>query len=161
RQPSTKEPVGIVFNQSPPAGEKTNRGNAVTLYVSTGVPKSEVPDVVGQKATDAVGTLKDAHLQPRIASEVFSDKADGTVLTQDPPAHVKVKQGTVVDLKVSKGTKPIEIPDVRGQPADNAISALQAIGLDPQTNKVDSNAPENTVIDQNPAAGTTVAKGTV
>jgi serine/threonine-protein kinase len=158
-QATTKEPVGIVFDQSPQAGQKTDRGNAVTLYVSTGPPKSQVPNVVGQQATDAVGALKDAHLQPNI-SEVFSDKQDGVVLSQDPPPNVRVKQGAVVDLKVSKGAKPIQVPDVRGEPVDNAVSQLQAMGLSPQTNRVDSEQPVNTVLDQNPAAGTTVAKGT-
>ena len=46
-----------------------------------------------------------------------------------------------------------------GIPYAQASSELQALGFHVSTNFVDSNQPGNTVIDQNPSAGTSAGKG--
>ena len=54
---SRTTPRGLVFKQVPAAGEHLPKGSQVHIWVSTGLPKAGVPDLVGQQSTDAVATL--------------------------------------------------------------------------------------------------------
>src|SRR5262245_8245209 len=156
--PSRTTPAGLVFKQDPAAGERIPKGNPVKIWVSTGVPKVEVPSVVDRQSTDAVAALKDAHLVPDV-HEVPSSKSAGVVTAQDPSGGTNVKEGTKVRINVSKGPQPVSVPDVRGQPFDTANSQLQGLGFQVTSTFVDSNEPANTVIDQSPGAGSSAAKG--
>src|SRR3954453_13666282 len=48
---------GRVFDQNPNPGNRIQKGDRVTLLVSTGPPKTSVPDVVGMNYGDAVQAL--------------------------------------------------------------------------------------------------------
>ena len=122
------------------------------MWVSTGPPQTEVPDVIGQSRDEAVAALARADLEPKIV-EVFSEKEPGTVTGQSPAAGEKVKVGTRVQINVSRGVKPLTIPDVRGQPYESAASALQGAGFKVARRNVDSTEPAGTVVDQQPSAG--------
>ncbi len=160
RQPNRTTPAGFVFKQQPPAGERTSKGNAVTIWVSTGVPKVDVPDLNGKQSTDAVAALKDLHLKPDVHAVPSGEEA-GTVIAQDPPAGTSVPEGTSVRINVSKGPTPVAVPGVVGQPIDTASSILQAAGFHVSPTFVESNQPANTVIDQTPDANSSAAKGSV
>src|SRR6185295_5431012 len=56
-------PVGQVFAQDPQPGDRTERGNFVTITVSTGPKKVTVPNVVGRGRDDAVSELTQAGLK--------------------------------------------------------------------------------------------------
>jgi beta-lactam-binding protein with PASTA domain/predicted Ser/Thr protein kinase len=152
-------PAGTVMRQSIDGGEKTDRGNTVRLTISTGKPKTRVPDVVGKQQSDAVAALTAAHLKVRVF-HVYSSRTPDTVTGQDPPADSRVFWNTTVRVNVSQGSKQIEIPSVVGQPYASARSTLLAAGLDVAKSVVDSNQPANTVIAQAPDAGTRVGAGT-
>src|SRR5256885_7939863 len=49
RRPNSKIDETYVFDQSPKAGDRTQKGNFVTIYVLSGPPKNDVPSVVGQQ----------------------------------------------------------------------------------------------------------------
>jgi serine/threonine-protein kinase len=160
RQPSRTTPAGLVFKQDPNAGDRIPKGGRVTIWVSTGVPKVEVPSLVDTQSTDAVAALKDANLVPEV-HEVPSSKEAGLVTAQDPPAGTQLPEGSKVRINVSKGPTPVSVPSVVGQPIDTASSALQGLGFQVSTNYVDSNEPANTVIDQSPGAGSSAGKGSI
>jgi serine/threonine-protein kinase len=155
---SRTTPAGLVFRQQPNAGERIAKGNPVTIWVSTGVPKVAVPSLVDTASTDAVAALKDAHLLPDV-HEVPSSKDAGIVTAQDPPAGTKLPEGSKVRINVSKGPTPVSVPNVVGQPIASASSILQGLQFKVTTNYVDSTDPANTVIDQSPAAGQSAPKG--
>ncbi len=157
---SRTTPFGVVFKQSPDAGKRQSKGNPVTIWVSTGVPKVAVPSLVGTQSTDAVVALKDAHLKPDV-HEVPSAKPAGEVTAQDPPAGTKEPEGSSVRINVSKGPTPVSVPSVVGEPIGTASSQLQALGFKVSTNYVDSTQPANNVLDQSPAAGQSAGKGSV
>src|SRR5581483_8664085 len=69
---------GSVSSENPGANAKIGKGSTVQITVSTGVPKSTVPEVRGQQLGDAVSALGDANLRAKIAY-VFSDKPSGVV----------------------------------------------------------------------------------
>jgi beta-lactam-binding protein with PASTA domain/tRNA A-37 threonylcarbamoyl transferase component Bud32 len=159
RAASTEFDKGIVIDQSPEGGTRIQKGDQVTIIVSTGVPKATVPDVVGMDYADAVGALNQANLQAR-KREVFSKKPKGQVVAQNPPSGEVVDEGTTVVLRVSKGTQTATVPDVLDQTESSARSELQAAGFEVQTVQAPSdNTPEGFVSAQSPDPGTEAAKG--
>jgi serine/threonine-protein kinase len=157
---SRKTASGFVFKQDPKAGERIHKGDEVTIWVSTGVPMVEVPELVGEQSTDAVAALKDAHLKP-VTLDVPSSKPVGEVTAQDPPAGTKQPEGSEVHFNVSKGPTPVSVPSVVGEPIATASSQLQAQGFKVSPKFVDSDEPANNVISQSPAAGQSAGKGSV
>jgi len=149
---------GLVFKQDPVAGKRIPKGSDVHIWVSTGLPKAEVPDLVGQSSTDAVAALTRLHLKPKLR-QVPSSKEAGTVLAQDPKAGLKLPVGQVVWINVSKGPQPVSVPSVVNEPLAQASSELQALGFQVSPRFVDNGQPANTVIDQSPAAGGSAGKG--
>ena len=150
--------AGLVFAQEPDAGLRRPKQSEVTIWVSTGLPKAVVPDLVHSSSTDAVATLTKLGLKPRLRP-VPSAEAAGTVLAQDPPAQTKATVGSTVWINVSKGPQPISVPSVVGEPIDQASSELQAVGFNVSPRFVDDNQPKNTVIGQSPIGGASAGKG--
>jgi serine/threonine-protein kinase len=146
---------GSVIRQDPPGGEPRPKGSTVTLYVSTGIPKSTVPGVVGLSQTDAITALVHAGLNARTVY-VYSDKPNGTVTGQAPGQGAVVFTGSKVRINVSQGERTASVPSVVGQPYANAASALQGGGFVVVRVDADSDQPKGTVIAQDPPGGATV-----
>ena len=53
REESADAPRGIVFRQDPPAGNRTDRGNFVDIWVSSGKPLTTVP-----RSRDSPATMR-------------------------------------------------------------------------------------------------------
>ena len=122
-------PVGQVFAQDPQPGDRTERGNFVTITVSTGPPKKVVvPNVVGRSRDDAVSELTAAGLKPNSVGVNSLEPLD-TVLATGPKAGTEVLEGTAVRVNYSKGPKPITVPNVIGMPFESAESTLQGAGF--------------------------------
>jgi serine/threonine protein kinase/beta-lactam-binding protein with PASTA domain len=148
---------GLVYKQDPTEGTKIPKGNAVTIWVSTGKPKVLVPTLVGQQESAAVSSLKALHLKPDVHG-VNSNTPANQVTAQDPKAGTKVVVGTSVRINVSKGPQPIAVPSVVGDTIDQATATLQGAGFKTIPSFVDASQPANTVIDQSPGAGSSAAK---
>jgi eukaryotic-like serine/threonine-protein kinase len=150
---------GIVSDQRPDGGSRIQKGDTVTLIVSTGVPKTTVPDVVGMDYADAVDALTTAHLEAR-RKEVFSNKPSGQVVGQDPAANDRVAEGTTVLLRVSKGQNTVAVPDVLDQTESSARAELEAAGFAVQSvNAPSDSTPEGLVSAQSPDPGTQALRG--
>ncbi|MBA2384039.1 MAG: Stk1 family PASTA domain-containing Ser/Thr kinase [Actinobacteria bacterium] len=161
REASADVKVGLVIEQDPQPGERIERGNFVTIRVSTGKPKTRVPNVVGQRRDDAVGELVDAELEVRVF-EVNSLEDVGIVLAQSPKAGTELVEGSTVRINVSKGPKPVAVPNVVGSPYESAESAILGVGFAVDREDVDdSSEPAGIVVGQVPAAGTQHPKGSV
>jgi beta-lactam-binding protein with PASTA domain/predicted Ser/Thr protein kinase len=157
--PSTEQPEGFVFQQDPQEGTRIDpQTGVVELWVSTGPPMTEVPNVVGQTRDAAVGELKDAKLEPRVF-EINSGAPVNTVTAQFPRAGDEVAEGTAVRINVSKGPRPIGVPNVVGLTFDQANSTLQGAGFQVSREDVESDQPKDVVVAQDPAAGETAARG--
>jgi serine/threonine-protein kinase len=159
RSSSETVPKGQVSTQDPGGGAKIGKGSTVTLTVSTGLPRVHVPDVRGQSVTDAVAALAKLGLNPRVF-RVYSPEQADTVTGQNPAPNDLVVTGTNVRVNVSRGAKPISIPDVTGQPYANAESALRGQGFVVTRVDVQSDtAAKGVVVQEDPTAGTAVPKG--
>ncbi len=159
RQPNTDIPETYVFRQSPRPGTKLNKGNEVTIYVSQGPPQVTVPDVTGDSLEVAVQKLTDAKLKYRVV-HVESDEDTGTVVSQVPTDGASVDEGTTVKINVSKGPKPVAVPNVVGHSFATANSELQAAGFAVARHDVESDSPKDVVVGMTPGAGTSQPPGT-
>ncbi|MFB0625835.1 Stk1 family PASTA domain-containing Ser/Thr kinase [Streptomyces sp. AB3(2024)] len=161
-EPCKGQPKGSVCSQNPAADTKVDKGTAVKVKVSSGAPKSAVPDVLRLKFEDAESTLKGKEF--RVEKKlVESDAATpGTVTDQNPKAGSQAEQGSVITLTVAKEVAKGLVPDLSGKTKEEAAKALQAVKLKlGSTTEVDSpGAPPKTVVQQQYAPGTELAKDT-
>ena len=151
RESSATVEKGVVISQSPPAGDHLQRGGTVTITVSTGKPKVNVPSVIGKTRDDAVSTLVNAGLKADPVVLVPSNKPEGTVTGQEPAAGQTIVQGSRVRINVSSGPAAINVPSVIGLPFDQASAALQNQGFAVKRTNVESDQPADTVVDQSPS----------
>ncbi|MFE9481661.1 Stk1 family PASTA domain-containing Ser/Thr kinase [Streptomyces spororaveus] len=120
--PCDDQPKGNVCKQSPAADEKVSDGSTITVTVSTGAPKSPVPNVVNLSFEEAEKALKEKGFQvDRKPQE--SERTAGTVLDQSPKGG-EAERNTVVTLTVAKEITKASVPDLRGKKKDEANKAL-------------------------------------
>jgi eukaryotic-like serine/threonine-protein kinase len=158
-EPDENVPAGQVASQNPAGGTKINKTSTVTLFVSTGIPNVAVPGVVGQDVTSAVQALAQLGFNAHIR-RIYSNQQQDTVTAQNPAAGDKIKKGSTVTINVSRGAKPVTIPDVTGQPYANAESALRGLGFSVGRVDVQSDQqPAGVVLSMDPPQGTAAPKG--
>jgi eukaryotic-like serine/threonine-protein kinase len=148
---------GLVYDQSPDAGSKVDKGGTVTIFVSTGPPPVDVPDVKGKQWSDAQQELTNAGLVP--VERIVPGKTKGVVTATDPPAGKSVPKGSKVRVNVSSGPQQKSVPNVVGETAAEATTNLRNAGFNPNPTYVDSDAPQGQVIHQNPAPGSSAPEG--
>jgi eukaryotic-like serine/threonine-protein kinase len=119
---------GSVVLTRPAAGTVLKADQVVTVVVSAGRPKVQVPDVAGQPSEAAQETLAAANLRARV-ERVFDDRPKGQAVGTDPGAGSQAPWGSTVVLRVSKGPDLVEVPDVVGLPKQEAEERLRAAGL--------------------------------
>jgi eukaryotic-like serine/threonine-protein kinase len=158
-QPNRDVKPGIVFDQNPNPGNRIQKGDVVTILVSSGPRKVEVPRVVGRQFDEAIQILDDAGLEWRKV-EVFSKKPVDQVVRQDPKAGEEASEGSTVVLRVSKGLEQVTVPNVLQQSEGDATSELQGAGFQVDVvQAASSDTPEGIVFAQNPDPGTEADKG--
>jgi serine/threonine-protein kinase len=72
---------------------------------------------------------------------------------------VVVVEGTRVRINVSKGPKPVTVPNVISLPYEQAASELQRAGFGVARVDVDSDLATGIVVDQDPNGGSSSSKG--
>ena len=149
-------PAGRVLETLPGAGERVLDGGTVTVVLSLGQERYEVPRVSGMGEDEAQDALADRNLEFGESIGRWSeDVPQGTVLGSDPRPGTSLKPGSVVDLHVSKGPRPIEVRDWTGEDADRAERALTGKGLEVErTSEYSDTVPEGAVLSQTPRSGT-------
>lgn len=95
--------AGLVLETEPASGERLKTGQVVKLYISKGVEKKSMPDLVGMEHTQASELLTSMGFKPPKITYEFSPEPENTVIGQ---SHEKGKEYEVhedVVLRVSKG----------------------------------------------------------
>jgi eukaryotic-like serine/threonine-protein kinase len=127
-------------------------------YVSGGGSSYSVPNVVNLPLATAQQDIANAHLVSQVTRQASSTVPKNDVISTSPPFGTTVAKGSTVKLVVSTGAGTVSVPNVLGQTATAATSALAAKGL--QVNQKpapNSTQPKGTVVGQNPPAGANVA----
>ncbi|MFN8129649.1 MAG: Stk1 family PASTA domain-containing Ser/Thr kinase [Candidatus Nanopelagicales bacterium] len=125
-------------------------------------PRVTVPDVVGMSVDEAQRSLEAQGLKLGAQTPQTSDKPEDTVLSQDPEADTQLASGEAVTVVVSAGKQQTQVPPLEGLTnLDDVRSALREAKLDlGNVKQVDSDQPENYVLNQSPEAFSTVDVGT-
>ncbi len=126
------------------------------------LPDVEMPSIVGMDYMDAKDLLDGYGLEMEITSWEFSDKyAENQVCSQNKEEGDTVKEGTVVEVVVSKGLVENAVPDLDGMTVSDAQILIEQCGYSVGTITYEANAlPEGTIIRQSPAAGSVLGPGT-
>ena len=149
----------FVISQSPDAGARIAQGETVTIVVSTGPRLVQVPRVVGLTFEEAIEVLEDAGLDWRRVN-VFSEREEGIVASQNPRADQEVEEGTEVVIRVSQGTEQVAVPDVLDQTEESARQELQQAGFEVSVVEApDDDTPEGLVSAQSPDPGIQADRG--
>jgi serine/threonine-protein kinase len=151
---------GRVISVSPPEGQKVDKGSSVTLVVSSGKPQVQVPDVVGKSFDEAQSNLQAAGFKVT-RTDKESDKEPGTVLSQNPKSGGRIDAGSTIALTVAKAPSQVPVPDVTGEEAATAITALSKQGfvIDQQSKDVPTPDGDGVVLQQSPSGGKKAKKG--
>jgi beta-lactam-binding protein with PASTA domain len=186
--PKTDEKVtkdaepGTVIGQDPPAGEKAEKGSAVTLQIAIGNGKVTVPDITGKTASEAEQALRKAKLTLGQASPQPLDPAK-KISTQIPEADQVVEEGKPVDIFFAEPGKggdggnggtggdggnggdgggagaDITIPAIDGAATEEYAQKISDLKLVPETKTAFSDAEAGTLFDTDPKAGQTAKEG--
>ena len=154
---ASTRPARNVVSSTPAPGERVLPGETVTLVLSLGVEKYPVPGLEGLTTDAARAALAEVQLELGRVKEKFSEKVEsGLVIRHDPAEGKQLRPGSVVDVVVSKGRRPLNVGDWVGKDADRAQQTLERKGLvvDRSQEQYDNTVPEGFVIAQNPQGGT-------
>jgi eukaryotic-like serine/threonine-protein kinase len=127
---SVDVPKGAVIQTRPDKGTVLKADDVVTVVVSAGKPKVEVPDVAGRRAEAAEAALADARLKVRPERVFDDDVPEGRAVGTDPGSGSEVPWGSAVVLRVSKGPDLVEVPRVVGLSKKEAEQRLREAGLE-------------------------------
>ncbi len=155
--------VNHIIRQDPEPGDLVKKGRDIELVISDGPKFVEggTPDVTGEHLQVATIKLETSGLLVgKVTREYSEDVPAEYVISQNPRAGTSVKEGTEIDLVVSKGPEPFELPDFTGETLANVRQRLVQQGLREGTiTREKSEALPGTVIGQEPPPGTPVQKG--
>ncbi|GAA4433121.1 Stk1 family PASTA domain-containing Ser/Thr kinase [Georgenia halophila] len=116
------------------------------------------PDVVGLEQDAAIDQVEAAGLSARVERDHHDEVPAGVVISTDPAPGVAVHQDGSVRVLVSQGVLMIDVPDVAGDPADEATAAIEESGLavGETTEEFHDTVPEGAVVSTSPGAGESV-----
>ena len=155
---SNSVPRGRVIATEPAAGTQLSTSQVITLLVSRGTNRVEVPNVIGLDDQAALAALQDAGLSGVLVQRDSTEPED-EVISQSPAAGGLVPRGSQVTIFASTGV--ITVPDVVGQVRKTAVTALKKAGFTVAVTEEPTADPAeiNRVISEFPPAGSRGRRG--
>ena len=153
--------AGLIISADPAPGASAAVDSAVTVVLSRGPERYAVPDVRGQPLEAAKSAITGANLAVGIITEDWDAEVPvGSVVSADPPIGDELRPGSLVDIVVSKGPKPVKLADYAGSPADDVRAELEAAGLVvTSTEEFSTEYAEGLVVSTTPGKGERVPVG--
>lgn len=123
---NAKYEEGCIYKQSIKAGDKVKKDAKITLYVSKGPKTKTVNNVTDMTEVTAKNTLEASGFKVVVTPMASEKYAIGHVISTEPARGTPVPEGTTVTMFVSTGkaTVYVSIPDVVGQPLEQAKNKL-------------------------------------
>jgi len=151
---------GVVIHQDPDGGTFLQQGSVVHLAVSLGSGFVPVPEVTGT-LVDQVETQLAAYGLRVGAITTRQDMSSlaGEILEQVPAPGQLVIRGATIDLVVSEGPPPVDVPDVVGLAQVDATTILIDAGFTVSPVQMYSGARTGTVVATSPRPGTEAEYG--
>ncbi len=106
-------------------------GGTALIVNLTSTKNVELPNFVGMSRQEAEDKAKDLKLILEFEEQFSVDVEEGKIISQNPNSELtkEVKQKSTVKLVISKGTEIVKVPKVAGMKKEDAIKALEEIGL--------------------------------
>ncbi|MDW7662736.1 MAG: Stk1 family PASTA domain-containing Ser/Thr kinase [Bacillota bacterium] len=120
-----------IISQSYPEGEELKEGFTVKLVVSNGGIQSLIPNVKQQTLSKARVMIEVEGFEVGEITYEFNDFPEDMIIDQTPKSGIKMDEGTVIDLVVSRGpeVKTFIVPSVIGMTIREAEVTLNQLGL--------------------------------
>ena len=150
--------AGSIVSTVPGVGEELMSGTLIDIVVSKGPKPVKIPGLTGVPADEASAQLEAAGLIVTTSEEFSGSIASGLVISTSPDKGARVSVGGTVELVVSKGPPPVEVPFLIDMIKEDAVALLQSLGLNVDINEPPF-TPLNRVIAQDPSSGTLVPAG--
>lgn len=158
--------AGEILRQSPEPGARLAPGEEVMVVISLGPELRIVPNVVGSTLAQAQTMAADASLSIGQVTEENDEAVDAGVVLEAViggiPAQpgAEVVTGTTIDVVISSGPTPREVPNLVGLSVDQARSALADLSLAIDVSEAYSETvPEGQIISSDPGAEEVLARG--
>lgn len=153
---SKEDDVDKVYDTNPEIGSFVDKNTTITVYISKGVKKVEMVDVLGKTQNEAEEAIIKAELKYTFQyKETTDDSLIGKVESTDPVAGTTVNAGTQVTVVLYKGKNEVNIkmPDLSNKSEADAKKELEDLGFDINNVSVerayDNEVEEGYVITQN------------
>jgi eukaryotic-like serine/threonine-protein kinase len=105
-------------------------GIGIGLAIARQTPKHIIPNLTGLTLAVGQGEVADAHFVLRPLEPEFSDTVpEGGIIRQSPAAGQSLKEDQEITVVISKGVKPVDVPDLGGRTVDAAVALLESVGL--------------------------------
>jgi eukaryotic-like serine/threonine-protein kinase len=152
-------PAGHVYEVAPTG--QARQGQTITLVLSAGPRQVEVPDVVDDTREDAVTAVTTAGLEPLVVERYDEEVPSGAVIGTRPSAGSVLDETSEVEIVVSIGRQPIEVPSLVGSSLSEAGGVVDDLGLRVEVtgSRFDEQAPRGTILSQAPQPGASVFRG--
>ena len=147
---------GYVISTDPRPGDRVVKNGTVGVVLSRGPERHAVPQVRGRTLDEAQQALDASALSYGHPLLRYDEKVPrGRVIRTDPAAGTSLPRDNAVDVVVSKGPRPVRIPDLTGRPASRADAVLRRLGFSVSATEENSDTvPKGRVISQSPRTGT-------
>jgi serine/threonine-protein kinase len=135
-------------------------GGAAAAYVAGRPQETTLTDFAGRPGAEVQAELEGRGLVVTLRPESSETVEAGLVISQDPAADTKLKEGDDVTLVVSSGQPPVTLPDVGGNGIDQATQILADIGIKvgDVAREYDENIEKDIVLGYAPGTPSVVAK---
>ncbi|MCK4351866.1 PASTA domain-containing protein [candidate division WOR-3 bacterium] len=157
---NTLIPKDRIISQQPTPWTEVKKGSTIRIVLSKGSLK--VPKLKGLSLSKAKSKLMELGLSTGKIKYKYSYLPANSVISTSPEVGESVKDGSYVDLIVSRGVKLIIVPQLLGKTLTKARKTLISVGL--KSGNIyyacDENYRFGVVINQVPRAGKKVNKGT-
>ncbi|MGQ0679243.1 MAG: Stk1 family PASTA domain-containing Ser/Thr kinase [Actinomycetota bacterium] len=156
-QPDDVVEQGRVVAQDPGPASRANKGQQVSLILSSGRELLSVPELIDLDQASAEARIAEAGLSAQPSEGCDPTKDDGLVVGQDPAAGAEVEEGAEVTFALNR---TLTVPNVVGQGEAQALAQLTQSGF--ETVEVDRGGGLglfNAVVAQSPAPGQQACAG--
>lgn len=116
--------AGLVYATSPQVKAMVKKDSTIKLYISAGVKKDYVQNLVNLDKNVAISIIENNGFKVGKIEEAFDDKIpENQVISQSPTANTKLEKGGTIDLVVSKGPQ-YETYNLIGKTVEEAKALL-------------------------------------
>lgn len=152
------QPKDHVMYTDPPPNSPVDANSTVKVVVNRSPGTAAVPRVVDQRREQAKQALEAQGFDVTEVTKYDTKVTEGFVISQEPEAGAQAAKGSKVTITVSSRSLPA-VPDVSGQPVEQAKSTLENMGFKVTVKEQSSSsAAAGSVIRTDPAAGQQLGK---